>query len=100
MITRRQALQSLGQFLLASPLLKAQNSSNDRLLDLANVFDFAKLARSKLDPVAWDYLDEGGTDEVSLRDNREAFNRIILRPRALTDVHKIEVSTSLLGKSL
>ncbi len=100
MITRRQALQSLAQFVLASPLLKAQNSSNNPLLDLANVFDFAKLTKAKLDPVAWDYLDEGGKDEVSLRDNREAFNRIILRPRALMDVHKIEVSTSLLGKRL
>jgi len=101
MITRRQALQSLTQFLLASPLLKAQNSSgNIPMLDLANVFDFAKLAKAKLDPVAWDYLDEGGEDEVSLRDNREFFNHIILRPRALRDVHKIEVSTSLLGKRL
>jgi isopentenyl diphosphate isomerase/L-lactate dehydrogenase-like FMN-dependent dehydrogenase len=70
------------------------------MMDLANVFDFARLAKSKLDPVAWDYLDEGGKDEVSLRDNREAFNRLVLRPRILKDVHQIDLSTSLLSKKL
>src|SRR5262245_57281015 len=70
------------------------------MLDLFNVFDFARLAQSKLDPVAWDYLEEGGGDEVTLRDNRTSFNRIIIRPRVLSDVHEIEVSTNRLGKKL
>lgn len=101
MINRRQAVQSLVQFLLASPLLQARSSGDgDPMMDLINVFDFAKRARSKLDPVAWDFLDEGGKDEVSLRDSREVFNRIIIRPRVLTDVHKIDLSTSLLGKRI
>ena len=112
MMNRRQALRGLAQFLLASPLLKGQNppenvlkdqqppNMEDPLFDLINVFDFAKLAKSKLDLVAWDYLAEGGKDEVSLRDNREAFNRIIIRPRILRDVHKIDLSTSFLGKKL
>ena len=100
--TRRQAFCSLLRFLLASPLLRAQQYLGvaDPMMDLANVFDFARLARSKLDPVAWDYLDEGGKDEVSLRDNREAFNRLVLRPRILKDVHQIDLSTSLLSKKL
>ncbi|MFQ5929420.1 MAG: alpha-hydroxy acid oxidase [Acidobacteriota bacterium] len=112
MMNRRQALRGLAQFLLASPLLKGQNSpenllkeqqppaTEDPLLELINVFDFGKLAKSQLDPVAWDYLAEGGKDEVSLRDNREAFDRIIIRPRILRDVHKIDLSTSFLGKKL
>lgn len=111
MISRRQALRDLAQFLLASPLLQAQslpyNASKrqrppdgDPLLDLVNVFDFGKLAKSRLDPLAWDYLDEGGKDQVALHDNRKAFNRIILRPRVLTDVHKIDLSISLVGKKL
>ena len=37
---------------------------------------------------------------VSLRDNREAFNHIIIRPRILTDVHKIDLATTLFGKNL
>jgi hypothetical protein len=66
---------------------------------MVNVWDFAKLAQRKLDPVAWDYLAEGSEDELALRDNRLAFNRIILRPHWLTQVQKIEVSTTLFGKT-
>src|SRR5687767_766247 len=102
MLTRRQALLNLIPFTLASPLLRQSVSAfgSDPLLDMVNVFDFAKLAETKLDKLAWDYLNEGTEDMVSLRDNREAFNRIIIRPRFLTDVHKIDLSTTLLGKKL
>ena len=73
---------------------------DDPFYDLANVFDFRDAARKKLDPVAWDYLDGGSEDEISLRDNREAFNRIIIRPRALVDVHSIDLSLDLFGARL
>ena len=73
---------------------------DDPVLEPANVMDFAKLAKAKLDPMAWDYLDGGSEDEVSLRDSREAFNRIIIRPRALVDVHQIDISCELFGKKL
>ncbi|HYM13873.1 MAG TPA: alpha-hydroxy acid oxidase [Bryobacterales bacterium] len=89
------------QFFLASPLLRGQKRAGaDPLLDLVNTFDFAKLAKSKLDPLAWDYLDEGAEDEASLHDSREGFRRIILRPRFLTDVHKIDLSANFLGRKL
>lgn len=65
-----------------------------------NVFDFARVAKQKLDPVAWDYLDGGSEDEVALHDNRAAFNRIIIRPRALVDVHKVDLSLELFGIKL
>ena len=45
-------------------------------------------------------MDEGGKDEISLKENRLAFRRIILRPRFLTDVHEIDVSTELLGREM
>jgi isopentenyl diphosphate isomerase/L-lactate dehydrogenase-like FMN-dependent dehydrogenase len=72
----------------------------DPLLDPINVWEFQKLAKEKLDPIAWDYMDEGGKDEVSLRENRTAFDRIIIRPRWLTDIHDIDLSTELLGHKL
>ena len=102
MLTRRQALLNLIPFALASPLMRKYASAFDRdpLLDTVNVFDFAKLAEAKLDKIAWDYLAEGTEDEISLRDNREAFNRIIIRPKILTDVHKIDLTTTLFGKKL
>jgi isopentenyl diphosphate isomerase/L-lactate dehydrogenase-like FMN-dependent dehydrogenase len=73
----------------------------DPLLKQINVFDFAKLAKTKLDPVAWDYLDEGSDDEMSLRANREDFNNIVIRPHFLrNDVSKIDTSISLFQKQL
>ena len=101
-VDRRAALKSLASFFLSSPLLSGQVGlpEQDPLLDPINVWDFKKLAQEKLDPIAWDYMDEGGKDEVSLRENRKAFDRIILRPRWLTDVHDIDLSTELLGKKM
>ena len=103
-MNRRQALVRFCQFLAASPLLKADKKFSeltDPLLKQVNVFDFAKLAKAKLDPIAWDYLDEGSDDEVSLRANRSRFDDILIRPHFLiNDVSKIDTSTSLFGKQL
>ena len=105
-VDRRRALRSLAQLFLASPLLQQQIMRSqgppklDPVMEPANVFDFAKLAQEKLDPVAWDYMAEGASDEAALRDARKAFGRIILRPRFLTDVHKIDTETQLFGKTL
>ena len=103
LVNRRQALRSFLQFVAASPLLADRKYSEltDPVLKEVNVFDFAKLAKAKLDPVAWDYLDEGSDDEVSLRANREDFNNLIIRPHFLrNDVSKIDTSITLFGKQL
>jgi hypothetical protein len=79
MLDRRQAAAKLMQFIAASPLLfadKKHSELTDPLLAPANVFDFAKLAKARLDPLAWDYMDEGSEDEVALRDNRAGFERL------------------------
>src|SRR5450432_1238710 len=102
-MNRRQALPRVFQFLAASPLLRADKKYSELtdLLKQVNVFDFAKLAKAKLDPIAWDYLDEGSDDEVSLRANRSHFDDIIIRPHFLiNDVSKIDTSISMLGKPL
>ena len=102
-MTRRQAIRGFCQFLAASPLLKADKKFSELtdLLKQVNVFDFAKAAKAKLDPVAWDYLDEGSDDEASLRANRANFDDIVIRPHVLVnDVSKIDTSISLFGKQL
>src|SRR3954454_1830103 len=103
-MNRRQVLLRFGQFLAASPLLRADKKYSE-LTDLlsrqVNVFDFAKLAKAKLDPLAWDYLDEGSDDEVSLHANRKRFDDIIIRPHFLiNDVSTIDTSMTLFGKQL
>src|SRR5438445_12837300 len=103
-MTRRQVIRGFGQFLAASPLLQAQkrfSELSDPWLRLVNVFDFAKAAKAKLDPIAWDYLDEGSDDEVSLRRNHSDFDDIVIRPHFLVnDVGKIDTSVTLFGKPL
>src|SRR2546425_9451141 len=100
---RRQALLRFCQFLAGSPLLRADKkySELNDLLRQVNVFDFGRLAKAKLDSVAWDYLDEGSDDEASLRANRADFDDIIIRPHFLAnDVSKIDTSIILFGKQL
>lgn len=94
-IDRRAVIRGLLSFPVGRKLL-----AEPSVMDPANVFDFRPLAKAKLDPIAWDYLEGGSEDEVSLRDNRDAFNRIIIRPRALVDVHKIDMSLDLFGTRL
>src|SRR5437016_3341661 len=102
-MTRRQAIRGFCQFLAASPFLKADKKYSELtdLLKQVNVFDFAKVAKAKLDPLAWDYLDEGSDDEASLRVNRSDFDDILIRPHFLAnDVSKIDTSITLFGKQL
>jgi len=102
-VNRRQAIRSFLQFIASSPLFADRKFSElaDPLLKQVNVFDFAKVAKAKLDPVAWDYLDEGSDDEVSLHANRADFDNIAIRPHFLrNDVSKIDTSITLFGKQL
>jgi isopentenyl diphosphate isomerase/L-lactate dehydrogenase-like FMN-dependent dehydrogenase len=97
-LSRRSAFRALAGMFGAARFLGAQQE--DPVLGPVSVMDFAPLAKAKLDPLAWDYLDGGSEDEVSLRDNRKGFDRIIIRPRALVDVHKIDLSLELFGLKL
>lgn len=65
-----------------------------------NVFEYESLARERLHPAVWDYYSGGAHDEVTLRENRAAFERIQLRPRVLVDVRQIDTATTLLGASV
>jgi 4-hydroxymandelate oxidase len=62
-----------------------------------NVFEYEELARTRLHPAVWDYYSAGANDEVTLRENRAAFERLQLRPRMLVDVSRISTATTLLG---
>jgi 4-hydroxymandelate oxidase len=103
-MTRREALAGFAQFLAGSPLLRADRKYSDLkdpIFGAVNIFDMQKLAKAKMDPLAWDYLDEGSEDETALRDNRTGFDKIVIRPQFLLhDVKEIDISTTLFGKAL
>merc|ERR1719355_549812 len=66
---------------------------------MLNTFDFESVARETLEPQAWGYYSSGGDDEITLRDNHMAFQRITMRPRILVNVRDIDMTTSFLGAS-
>lgn len=62
-----------------------------------NLFEYEPLAKARLEPSAYGYYASGADDELSLRDNRAAYTRIMLRPRVLVGVSQIEPATTVLG---
>ena len=68
--------------------------------DLVSVFDYEAAAREKLPRTAYDYYRSGANDEITLRDNHAAYERIKLHPRVLIDISKPDLSTTVLGQDV
>jgi 4-hydroxymandelate oxidase len=66
--------------------------------EVVNLGEFEPLARKKLDPATYDYYAGGAGDEVTLDQNRSAWRDITLRHRALVDVSRRDLSTTVLGQ--
>jgi len=49
---------------------------------------------------AWEYINSASADEITMRWNREAFERVRLNTRVLVDVSQIDTSTTLLGQRM
>lgn len=58
------------------------------------------VARQKVGPRVWGYIQGGAGDERTLEANRRAFLRRSLLPRAFVDVSRIDLGTHVLGHSL
>ena len=65
-----------------------------------NVWDYERLAAERLEPGAHGYYAGGAGDELTLRDNVEAYRRWILRPRMLIDVETCTTATTVLGQEI
>jgi len=57
-------------------------------------------AREVLDHAAYEYYAGGADDEITLRDNVEAWGRVRLLPRVLRDVTSVSPAIDLLGSQL
>ncbi|KAI1465605.1 FMN-dependent dehydrogenase-domain-containing protein [Daldinia caldariorum] len=62
-----------------------------------NLMDFEAVAKDVMKRGAWGYYSSGADDEITLRENHEAFHRIWFKPRVLVDVKKVDFSTTMLG---
>jgi 4-hydroxymandelate oxidase len=69
-------------------------------LPVADVMEFESLARKRLSQMAYDYIRSGGADEITMRENRLAFERLALSSRVLVDVSEINTRISLFGAEL
>ncbi len=63
-----------------------------------NLLEYEELARETLPQAIFDFIAGGAEDEITLNRNREAFQRIHLRPRILIDVSQVAPSTHVLGQ--
>jgi isopentenyl diphosphate isomerase/L-lactate dehydrogenase-like FMN-dependent dehydrogenase len=62
-----------------------------------NVFDLEPVCRQNVPPAHFGYMAAGIDDEVTLRANRQDFQKFQLRPRRLVDVSKPTIKTDILG---
>ncbi|KAL2481316.1 Peroxisomal (S)-2-hydroxy-acid oxidase GLO4 [Abeliophyllum distichum] len=62
-----------------------------------NVSEFQELARQALPKMYYDHYAVGAEDQKTLEENVKAFHRIIIRPRILVDVSRVDMSTSIMG---
>ena len=77
-----------------------QPADRDLLPDLAEVLslhDFEHLANQIMSRKGWAYYSSGADDEITMRENTLAFQRIWFRPRVLRNVKTVDYSTTLLG---
>jgi len=65
-----------------------------------NIEDLRLLARRRLPRAIFDFFDGGAEDEVTLRGNRAAFERVRLLPKVLVDVAEIDTKVMLFGKPM
>ncbi|MBX9773594.1 MAG: alpha-hydroxy-acid oxidizing protein [Xanthobacteraceae bacterium] len=86
--------------LLPDPMLWGHRTL-DRVIsspkEAINVFDFEPAMRKAVPPAHFGYMTSGIDDEVTLRRNREDFQKFYLRPRRLVDVSKVDMSVDILG---
>lgn len=67
---------------------------------IACAADYEAYARERMEESAWAYLAGGAADELTLRANREAYERVRIQPRVLTSMAGGGTALDLLGLRL
>jgi 4-hydroxymandelate oxidase len=105
-MTRREALMRTASTASALGLsgtgsgLGQEPSDSAIPSDVVTLEDFEGLARRKLPAQTFESIRSAAADDITVRWNREAFNRISLRPRVLVDVSKLDTRLTLFGQML
>ena len=97
--------RALLKFIAASPLVALcpglaealQTGGLEQAAHALDVFDFEAAAQKVVPPAHWGYLMSGVDGEMTLRANREGFDRYQLKARRFVDVRRIDMSLELFG---
>ena len=90
-VARQQAAESFRR------AMRPDERRRERLSALGSTMEIRAAARSALPRVIFDFVDGGASDEVTMRRNVEAFDRVALSPHFLVDVSEVDMSTTVLG---
>ena len=60
--------------------------------------DFEEMAKTKIPHMAWEFFNGAVADEITMRWNKEAYQKIRLKPRILVDVSKLDTRVTLFGQ--
>ncbi len=73
---------------------------NNKINKCFNTKDFRHLAKRKLPFPIFHYIDGAADDEVTLKRNTQAFEKVDLVPNVLRGVENIDISTEIMGKTI
>lgn len=68
--------------------------------DTVSLYDYERRFHERVDPSIRAYIAGGAADGITQRENRAAYDRIRLLPRALVDMREASASSTLLGETL
>jgi 4-hydroxymandelate oxidase len=112
MMTRRHVLRSTGLLAGAAALPLTPASASERgsapVLprpltlppEAVSLRDVESVAKERMSPEAWEFINSGAADELTVRWNVEAFQALALHPQSLLDVSRIDTRVKLFGKDL
>jgi 4-hydroxymandelate oxidase len=104
--SRRDMLRSAATAVAAASLTPPiepttrQAMQQGALTPRVSLSDYEALAKTKLKPLAWEYISGGAGDEQTLGWNVDAYRHIQLRNRVLVDVSHIDTTIKMLGREL
>lgn len=67
---------------------------------LYSIPQYEEKAKDQVSVAAWEYYDMGCADDLTVRWNKEAYQKIRLEPRVMVDVTRIDTSTTLFGHAM
>lgn len=82
------------------PVRHAAGKAKAAAPDFVSLQEIVAAAKRNLTTDLWNHLVGGADTETTLKRNRQALDSLALRQRVLVDVRKIDLTTSILGKTL